>query len=106
MKFIFQQNYNFNSKILCIIEYSSILLDIVWAIFLWIILSLNFVTLNIKIFLFIILFFPVFIFSIVGINGENILYVISYVFKYCLKQKIIIYEKNVEFDCKNTQKVI
>ena len=73
MKFIFPQNYNFNSKILGIIEYSSILLDIVWAIFLWIILSLNFVTLNIKIFLFIILFFPVFIFSIVGINGENIL---------------------------------
>ena len=51
MKFIFPQNYNFNSKILGIIEYSSILLDIVWAIFLWIILSLNFVTLNIKIFL-------------------------------------------------------
>ena len=44
MKFIFPQNYNFNSKILGIIEYSSILLDIVWAIFLWIILSLNFVT--------------------------------------------------------------
>ena len=106
MKFIFPQNYNFNSKIFGFIDYSTLFLNGFWALLVYLIsciFSTNFIF---QIAVFIILFFPVFIFSIVGINGENILYVISYVFKYCLKQKIIIYEKNVEFDCKNTQKVI
>lgn len=106
MKFIFPQNYDFNSKLFGIIEYSSILLDTIWGIILWIILSLNFINLSIKLFLFIIFFFPIFIFSIVGINGQNIFDVLFYVFKFLLKQKIIIYEKNVEYDCKISKKVI
>ena len=94
MKFIFPQNYNFNSKILGIIDYSSAIFDLIWGIIVFIIINFLFTSLNIKIFLFITLFFPIFIFSIVGINGENILFVMIYMIKYFLKQKVLLYKKN------------
>ena len=95
MKFVFPQNYNFNSKILGIIEYSSAVLVLVWGIIIFGVVNLIFNSLNVKIFLFIILVFPVMIFSIVGINGENILYVFSYIIKYILKQKVLFFDKNI-----------
>lgn len=95
MKFIFPQNYNFNPKILGIIEYSAGILILIWSVIILLLINLFFNNLNIRIFLFIILVFPVIIFSIVGINGENILNVISYIIKYILKQKILIYDKNI-----------
>ena len=94
MKFIFPQNYNFTPKILGIIEYSVAIFDIIWSIIIFGIVNIFFSSLNIKIFLCIIFIFPILIFSIVGINGENMLYVISYIIKYYVKQKVILYHKN------------
>ena len=94
MKFIFPQNYNFTPKILGIIEYSVAIFDIIWSIIIFGIVNIFFSSLNIKIFLCIIFIFPILIFSIVGINGENMLYVISYIIKYYIKQKVILYHKN------------
>ena len=93
MKFIFPQNYDFSSKIFGIIEYSSAIFDLVWGVIVYGIINLLFTSLNIKIFLFIVLVFPVFIFSVVGINGENILYVMQYFIKYIIKQKVFLYDK-------------
>ncbi len=93
MKFIFPQNYNLNTKILGIIEYSTAILDLIWSIFILILINIIFNDLSIKIFLFIVLVFPVVIFSVVGINGENILYFFSYMIKYIFKQKVLLYEK-------------
>lgn len=93
MKFIFPQNYNLNSKILGIIEYSTAIIDLIWAIIVFILINIIFQNLNAKIFSFIILVFPVLIFSIVGINGENIVHFGSYMIKYFIKQKILLYEK-------------
>ena len=50
--------------------------------------------LSIKLFLCIILIFPIVILSIVGVDGENFLYFLSYVLKYIFKQKLYLYEKN------------
>ena len=94
MKFIFPQNYNFNSKLLGLIDYVSALIDLIWGGIIFIILNLLFKSLKIKIFIFIILFLPIFIISIVGINGENMLNVIIYFFKFLLKNKIYIYNKS------------
>ena len=94
MKFIFPQNYNFNSKLLGLIDYVSALIDLIWGGIIFIILNLLFKSLQIKIFIFIILFLPIFIISIVGINGENMLHVIIYFFKFVLKNKIYIYNKS------------
>lgn len=93
MKFIFPQNYNFNSKLFGFIDYSTIILNIVWSSFIFCSVNLLFSNLNIKIFLFVVLSFPVLIFSIVGFNHENILYVFLYIFKYIKNPKVYLYKK-------------
>lgn len=92
MKFIFPQNYNFKPKLFGVIEYSTIFLNLFWDIFVFIFIQL-FPNLNIKIFLFFILCFPLFLFSITGFNGESIIYVFYYIFKFLLKEKLLLYEK-------------
>ena len=93
MKFIFPQNYNFKTKILGMIDYSTAILIVVWSVIIFLIINILFKSLNIKIFLCVSLIFPVIIISIVGINGENIIYVSTYIIKYILKQKIYLYNK-------------
>jgi len=93
MKFIFPQNYNFNSKILGIIEYSAAILDLIWGGFIFLIINIFFTSISTKIFVFIILFLPIFIFSIVGVQGENLIYFLTYMIKYFIKQKLYFYEK-------------
>ena len=94
MKFIFPQNYNFKNKLFGIIDYSTIFLNIIWDLIIFIFINI-FNNLNIKIFLFFILCFPLLLFSISGFNGESILYVLSYISKYLLKQKIILFKKTI-----------
>lgn len=93
MKFIFPQNYNFNIKLLGIIDYTAAIVDVIWGILVFFILNIFFKSISIKIFLFIILVFPVVILSIVGVDGENLLYFLSYILKYIFKQKLYLYEK-------------
>lgn len=93
MKFIFPQNYNLNTKLLGIIDYSVAIADLVWGMLVFIIINSLFKVLSIKIFLCIILIFPIVILSIVGVDGENFLYFLSYVLKYIFKQKLYLYEK-------------
>ena len=93
MKFVFPQNYDFNTKLFGLIDYSTAILNAIWSGLILIIINLIFRSLNIKIFLFIILVFPVLLFSVIGINGENIIYVGSYLIKFILKQRLYFYEK-------------
>ena len=94
MKFIFPQNYNFNNKLLGFIDYSTIILNLVWDVFIFLLLNLLFYNWNIKIFLFIIFCFPLFLFSIIGLNGENIFYILKYIFKYLFRPKIYVFKKD------------
>ena len=57
MKFIFPQNYNFKNKLFGVIEYSTIFLNLIWDLIIFIFVNL-FHNLNIKIFLFFIFCFP------------------------------------------------
>ena len=93
MKFIFPQNYDFSTKLFGLIDYGTAILNVVWSVFIFILVNIIFQSLNIKIFLFIIFSFPVLLFSMIGINGENIIYVMSYIIKYLVKQKLYFYEK-------------
>ncbi len=93
MKFIFPQNYDLNTKFLGIIDYSVAIADLVWGICVFFITNVLFKSLNIKIFLIIIFVFPIIILSITGVEGENLLYFLSYILKYMYKQKIYLYEK-------------
>ena len=93
MKFIIPQNYKFNTKILGLIDYQTAILNVIWGGIIIFILNLLFTSLNIKIFLFIVLVFPMLIFSIVGINGENVINVIIYMSKFILRPKLLFYGK-------------
>ena len=93
MKFIFPQNYNFKNKFLGIFDYSTLLTNFIWDFFVIFIINIFFHNLTFKIFIFIILCFPLLLLSFSGYDGENIVYVIFYVFKFLLKQKIFLYNK-------------
>lgn len=93
MKFIFPQNYNFKNKFLGIFDYSTLLINFLWDFLVIFIINIFLNNLTFKIFIFIILCFPLLIFSFSGFYGENIVYVIFYVFKFLLKQKLFLYNK-------------
>ena len=92
MKFIFPQNYDFNHKLLGIFDASTLVVNGIWSVFIFCFLNLFFHSLNIKIFLFIVLVFPFFLFSIIGFNHENILYVVYYIIKFIKRPKIYLYK--------------
>jgi len=93
MKFIIPQNYNFKNKILGIFDYSTIFFNIIWYAIIFILLHTLINDWNIKIFLLISLCFPITLFSIVGFNGEPIVYVFKYIIKYFFKPKLYLYKK-------------
>lgn len=93
MKFIFPQNYDFRNKLLGIIDYSTVIANIIWDIFIFIIINVLFTSINLKIFFCIFLCFPILLLSISGFNGENFLYVFSYMFNFAFKQKLYLYNK-------------
>lgn len=93
MKFIFPQNYDFKNKLFGVIDYSTTFVNLLWYAFIFIVVNLIFQDLTWKIFLFILFCFPLLLFSFVGFNGENILYVFSYLIRFLLKQKLLLYRK-------------
>ena len=94
MKFIFPQNYDFKNKILGIIDYSTAFINVLWDAFIFIIINLFFKSLSLKIFIFVVFCFPLLLFSFAGFNGENIIYVFSYLIRFLLKPKLFLYKKS------------
>ena len=93
MKFIFPQNYNFKNKFLGIIDYSTLIINVIFYLFVFSVCSLLFKNMTIKIFIFISLCFPLFILSITGINNENIFFIFIYMIKFFKNKKIYLYKK-------------
>ena len=94
MKFIFPKNYNFKNKILGIIDYPTAFVNVIWYAFILILVNILFTNIKIKIFIFISVCFPLFLFSISGFHGENIVYVFIYIIKFIFRQKLYFYDKN------------
>lgn len=93
MKFIFPQNYHFKNKILGVIDYTSAFVNIIWDLFVFIIVNFIFKSLSIKISIIIIFCFPLLLFSFIGFNGENIVNVVCYMSKFIFRQKLYFYSK-------------
>ena len=93
MKFIFPQNYNFKNKLLGFIDYSTLFFNILWGSFIYFISSIFSTNLSFKISFFIILFFPVLLFSIFGFNHEKITYILRYIMIFTFSPKYYIYKK-------------
>lgn len=84
----------FKSKILGFIDYSTAILNLVLAFILY-----NFIHLFIKDILnilpiFIPLYTPIILFSILGVNKENFLSILIYILKYLLSAKLYLYTKS------------
>ena len=93
MKFIFPQNYNFNSKLLGFVDYTTVILNIVWGLLIFAFVYFLIPNITLKIGLFIILFLPFFLFSIIGFNQEKVIYILIYIFKYLKSPKTYLFKK-------------
>lgn len=93
MHFIFPKNYNFKPKLFGFIEYSTAIIDSIFAIILYGFVNLIFTSINIKIYIFVSCFFPIFLISILGVNKESIVSVCIYMFKFIKNQNIYLYRK-------------
>ena len=93
MKFIFPQNYNFENKILGVIDYTTALFNVIWYLIFFLILFFLPISFQVKLFIFILFCFPLFLISFTGFNGENVIYVLKYLLLFSMKQKIFFYEK-------------
>lgn len=94
MKYIFPQNYAFKNKLFGFIDYSTLAINLIWDLFIFCLLDLLIPNLTIKISCIIIFCFPLFLFSIIGFNHENFMYVLLYLFKFIRKPKLYFYSKN------------
>lgn len=95
MKFIFPQNFAFKNKILGVIDMSTLFFNVFWDAFIYCLLNLLFSNINIIISGFIILCFPLLLFSIIGFNHENIVYVVFYLLKFISNKKLYFYNKDI-----------
>ena len=98
LKFIFPQNYNFSNKLLGFIDYSTAIFLLCWCVLVGGLLHFFISDLTVKIVCFIVFCFPLFLFSIIGFNNENILYVLSYLIKFSLKKKCFLFSKDCNFN--------
>ena len=49
MNFIFPSNYNFKNKLFGIIDYTSVIINIIWYIFVYCLINLIFTDFNLKV---------------------------------------------------------
>lgn len=101
MHFIFPKNYNFKPKLLGFIEYSTAILDSVIGFLIYTFVNFIFTDINIKIYVFISLFLPILLISILGINKESFLTVFRYIFKFIKNQNVYLYTRN--YSIKNSK---
>lgn len=93
IKFIFPQNYSFQSKLFGMVNYSTAIFCIVTIILIFFIFKLIFRSLKLIISLSIIFIFPIILFCFIGFNGENILSAIKYILIYIISPKIYVFNK-------------
>ena len=94
MKFIFPQNYRFQTKLFGFIDYQTAILNFVWWFIIFLITKIFMLDLFTKIIIFIITCFPVLLISLFGFQQENILYVFRYLFLFWKSHKIYLYKKD------------
>ena len=93
MKFIIPQNYDFKSMLLGFIDYSTVIINIIWGLIVFAFVYFIIPNLIFKVGVFIVLFLPFALISIIGFNNEKIIYIIKYLFEYFKKPKIYLYKK-------------
>ena len=94
MKFIIPENYDFKNRLFGFMDYSTALFNVLWALFVLLLVNILPLSINIKVGAFITLYFPLLIFSVFGFHNENIIYVLTYLFHFIKNSKIYFYGKD------------
>lgn len=94
LNFIIPQNYDFKNKLFGFMDYLTAIANIIWALIVFVLINIIDFSINIKIGLFISLYFPFLLFSIFGFNNENILSVLYYLFKFMLRRRVYFFYKD------------
>ena len=76
-----------------VFDYFTIIIDIIYSLFVFSVCNLIFNDIYIKIFIIISLCFPIILLSIFGLNNENVFLVLLYILKYFLRPKLYLYNK-------------
>ena len=93
MHFVIPQNYNFRSRLFGLFDYPTLIFNVVWFVFLFAISNLCFADVEVKIVFCTILYLPVFIFSFIGVRGENLFAVVFSVCSFVKNRKVLFYSK-------------
>ena len=93
MKFIFPQNYNFKTKLLGFIDYTTLILNIICGLIIFGFVYFFIPNITFKIGIFIVLFLPLALLSIIGFNHERFIYILQYFYAYLSSPKVYLYKK-------------
>ena len=93
MKFIFPKNYRYRAKILGIIDYVTAIVDSLIGILLFFIIRIFIKKITTQIYIFVILFVPILLFSVFVSDGENIITYTIQIIKFIKKRGIYFYDK-------------
>ena len=96
MKFIFPKNYKYRAKILGFIDYITAIVDAILGFLLFFIIKLFIKKISTQIYIFIILFVPVVLFSIFISDGENIISYIIQIVRFIRRRGVYFYDKSIE----------
>lgn len=94
IKFVFPKNYKYNIKILGFIDYKTAAIDSILGVIIFFIVHTLFKSISTQVYIFISLFLPILLFSILGTNGENIIEFSLYIIKFFKNRKVYFYEKS------------
>ena len=94
MRFIFPKNYKYRAKIFGFIDYVTAIVDLLIGIILFLILKIFIAKISTRIYIFIILFVPIILFSIFVSDGENIIVYLIRIIKFIKRRGVYFYNKN------------
>ena len=94
MKFIFPRNYRYKPKILGFIDHITAIIDLIIGIILFLVLKIFVEKVLIRVYIFIILFFPVVLISIVLLSEENVFEYIVIIIRFIKRRGVYFYDKN------------
>lgn len=104
--YIFPENYNKKEKFLGIIDYKLLVVIVVIGFITFYTLKYIEINMKLKVCLFIVLAgFPSII-ILIGVNGENMVDFIKYIFKFLIKPRVYVYRKTEEKDEKVYKKMV
>lgn len=93
MKFIFPKNYRYRAKILGFIDYVTAIVDSLIGILLFFIIRIFVKKITTQIYILIVLFVPIILFSVFVSDGENIITYTIQIIKFVKRRGIYFYGK-------------